>query len=107
MAARAAAAPRWRRRLRLSPFPRSRLRLYRGIYPASLIPTTMFGVHARFHTHARGQRHAVVAVDGKPDRQTLHHFHPVARRILRRQEREAGTGARAGTEDMAGEAAAR
>ena len=43
-----------------------------------------------------GQRQAAIVVDRKPHRQALHHLHPVAGGIFRRQQREARAGARAG-----------
>src|SRR5690349_2287758 len=50
--------------------------------------------------HSRPQRMVLRDVlDLEPHRQTLHHLHPIASRVLRRQHRELLAGARAEAED--------
>ena len=57
----------------------------------------MLGVDFDHDAHAGGQRQVGLArVDGEPHRQALHDLHPVARGVLRRQQREARAGAGAG-----------
>src|SRR5208337_756863 len=47
------------------------------------------GVDLGFDTHAGAQRGiAVLVLDSDANRDALHHLHPVARGILRRQDRE-------------------
>src|SRR5262245_22241356 len=61
----------------------------------------MAGIDRDVDAHAGGQPgSACLVLDGELHRHALHHLHPVAGGVLRRQDREFGTGRRAHARDL-------